>query len=149
MGGIVSQMTNCGFSLCHFFDALLMGMITGILSGLYTAFVSERIQRFYQIRNEALRRIRSIEFILNDSNFKVSRTNVQLGDSQRELRLLTSELDGLGHKRAGAVLRNIANECVSIQTMPFVPSNFNETYSTWQTELREMPPSRWVYYRPW
>jgi hypothetical protein len=126
-----------------------MGVVTGVLSGLYTAFVSERIQRFYQIRNEALRRIRSIDFIFDDPNFKASRTNMQLADAQREFDLLASELDSLGHKRAANVLRKIANECASIQALPSVPSDFDKTYSRWQTELRGLPPSRWVYYHPW
>jgi hypothetical protein len=124
-------------------------MITGVMSGLYTAFVSERVQRFYQIRNEALRRIRSIDFIFDDPNFKATRTNMQLADAQHEFGLLASELYGLGHKRAGDVLKKMANEFASIGSMPSVPSDFEETYSRWQTELRGLPPSRWVYYRPW
>jgi len=126
-----------------------MGIVTGVISGLYTAFVSERIQRFYQIRNEALRRIRSIDFMFGDANFKTSRTNVQLADASREFSLLTSELYSLGHRRAGDVLNQMAKEFVSIMAASSIPSDFDETYAKWQKELRNVPPSRWVYYRPW
>ena len=142
-------MGDCVFSLCHLFDGLLLGLITGVISGLYTAFVAERIQRFYQIRNDALRRVRSIDFMSDDENFKIQRTNPQLGEAQREFVLLSSELYGLGHTKAGDAINKMINEFIPIISAHSIPPNFDETYSRWQKELRELPPSRWIYYRPW
>lgn len=126
-----------------------MGLITGVISGLYTAFVSERIQRFYQIRNEALRRIRSVDYVLDDANFKASRTNKQLADAQREFTLLSSELYSLGHSEAGDALNSMTKEFGPIFGAREIPDNFDETYLRWQQQLRRLPPSRWQYYRPW
>src|ERR1041385_3927957 len=99
------------------------------LAILYTAFVAERIQRFYQIRNEALRRVRSIDFMSDDDSFKIRRTNPQLGEAQREFVLLSSELYGLGHTRAGSAINKMVDEFIPIISAHSIPPNFDETYS--------------------
>lgn len=141
-------MNNCVFSLCHLFDGLLLGIITGVISGLYTAVVAERVSRFNSAKSDALRSVRSVDYVIGDPAFK-KRTNEQLISAQTEFMLLGAELRGFRQGKAADELDVVRDEFGPFILAPQLFEAFGDQYADWQKRIRKIRPSRWQFFKPW
>jgi hypothetical protein len=127
--------------------ALLFSLPIGIVSGLYSSLVVTKYARFSELRREALRIVRSINYIGDDTQLTVQEPS-NLGS----LALIASDLYGLGHRSAGDTVNLLydiilgANQSVVSGSM--TPSAYMAQHSDWQRQVREIGPNKRIYL-PW
>lgn len=128
--------------------SLLLGIPIGLVSGLYTGLIVTRYARFAELRNEALRIIRSIDFMREESRINVTNDN-----DVPKLLLISSDMLFLGHRRAGeqvmAISAEIANTNHSARAGAINIEKYSELYARWQTVARALPGSKRVLWSVW
>lgn len=85
------------------FGDLAVGIVTGIFSGGYTGFVIARYTKFRDLRDEALRIVRGVEYVTSDNE---PVTNITGYDPLR-MALIGSDLFSANHKKFGLVITDI------------------------------------------
>jgi hypothetical protein len=88
--------------------SLFLGIPIGIISGLYTGIIVTRYARFAELRNEALRIIRSIDFMQESSFIQINNDH----DVSR-LILISSDMVFLRHSKAGELVNQLSKEIQS------------------------------------
>lgn len=83
---------------------LLGALVTGVVSGLYSGAVIARYSRFSNLRAEALRIVRSIDYMQEPAGMVIGNT-----ERVSELPLIASDLAFLGHKAAAMQLFDTSN----------------------------------------
>lgn len=83
---------------------LLMALIPGTAAGYYSGLLMAKLSKFNALKYEALRAIRSINYMGDASN-----TQIISSDKSEELHLIASELFLLKHKGAGISLMQVSN----------------------------------------
>lgn len=127
--------------------ALLLSLPIGIVSGLYSSLVVTKYARFSELRREALRIIRSIDYIGDDKQMIVQEPG-NLGS----LALIASDLYGLGHRSAGDTVSSLYNIILgsnsSVVSGTMAPQTYMAHHSDWQRQVREIGPNKRIYL-PW
>ena len=123
---------------------LLLGIPIGLVSGLYTGLIITRYTRFAELRNEAMRIIRAIDFVQNDS-----RINLSNDHDVSKLVLIGSDLLFLGHRKAGEATMKLSTEILNINYAArhekIDVDEYSKHFSRWQDLGRELQVVRKSY----
>jgi hypothetical protein len=92
------------------FVDLAVGIVTGIFSGGYTGFVLARYTKFRDLRDEALRIVRGIQYVTSDND---PFTNITGYDPLR-MALIGSDLFSAKHKKFGLIITDINKDLSDI-----------------------------------
>jgi hypothetical protein len=127
--------------------ALLLSFPIGIISGLYSSLVVTKYARFSELRREALRIMRSINYIGDDTQMIVSEPS-----NLSSLTLVASDLYSLGHLSAGDKI-NLLHDIIiganiSVASGSLSPKAYMSQHSDWQLQVREVGPNKHIYL-PW
>ena len=121
--------------------SLILSLPLGVIGGLYSGLIVARYSRFSELRNEALRIIRTINYMQEEQKIIVSEKN----DLPR-LTLISSDLLFLQHRRAG-------NSIVTLSTAVLETNHeaeqgrvsiddYEQRYLHWQSMVRNLQPSK-------
>ena len=128
--------------------SLLIGIPLSIITGLYSGAILSRYVRFSDLRNEALRIIRTIDFMQESGDVSISNT-----DDVAKLTLISSDLYFLKHRKAAEIVNAIRADVDEISTHASVGrlkvSAFGQNYSNWQNMARTLPPNKLVLWSLW
>ncbi|WKJ89797.1 hypothetical protein QZJ86_17530 [Methylomonas montana] len=128
--------------------SLLVGIPIGLISGLYTGLIVTRYARFAELRNEALRIIRAIDYIEEGPLVKISNN-----EDVPKLINVASDLLFLKHKKAGEqvcqLLKNISDKTNDAKLGKISVVEFGEQHSKWQKTARELPGNKIVLWALW
>lgn len=126
---------------------LLLSLPIGILSGLYSSLVVTKYARFSELRREALRIIRSINYIGGESH-----VSVQEPTNLASLALVASDFYSLGHRSAGNTVNSLYDIILSCNSSvvsgAMAPQTYAANHSEWQHQVRKIGPSKHIYL-PW
>lgn len=124
---------------------LLLSLPIGIISGLYASLIVTRYTRFSDLRNEALRIVRGINFVGYDETLTVSGTEVV-----KDLAHVASELVYLGHSAAGLAVREIHSEIIGCsidaERGAIKVVEYANWYARWQEVARSLSPSKKIFW---
>ncbi|MCD9088693.1 hypothetical protein [Stenotrophomonas sp. SY1] len=127
--------------------ALLLSLPIGIVSGLYSSLIVTKYARFSELRWEALRIIRSINFIGDDTQLEVTEPS-----NLSSLPLIASDLYGLGHRAAGSTINSlydiILGANIAIASGAITPAAYMSQHEDWQRQSGEISPNKRIYL-PW
>jgi hypothetical protein len=127
--------------------SLLLSLPLGVLSGGYSSLVVTKYARFSELRREALRAIRSIDFIGSGEHVEVSKTE-RLSD----LPLIASDLFALGHRTAGETINSLFDVILGSNLLATAGKisapEYGKQYLSWQVQARSIGPNRRIYL-PW
>ena len=118
---------------------LAMALIPGTVAGYYAGLLTAKQAKFNSLKSEALRCVRSINYIGDDQ-----KTDLHKTEKSEDLHLIASELLQLKHRRAGEQLLEIAGEIANVvascqlSSLPVhgVMSNLEK----WQERIRALRP---------
>ncbi len=121
--------------------SLILSLPLGVIGGLYSGLIVARYSRFSELRNEALRIIRTTNYMQEEQKIIVSEKN----DLPR-LTLISSDLLFLQHRRAG-------NSIVTLSTAVLETNHeaeqglvsiddYEQRYLHWQSMVRNLQPSK-------
>jgi hypothetical protein len=128
--------------------SLLIGIPIGLISGLYTGLIVTRYARFAELRNEALRIIRAIDY-MEEGDF----VSISNNEDVPKLINVASDLLFLKHKKAGESVCEIHKD-ISEKTSEAIigkinVSEFGESHSKWQKIARDLPGSKLIFWSLW
>ncbi|NYZ62569.1 hypothetical protein [Luteimonas deserti] len=127
--------------------ALLLSLPIGIVSGLYSSLVVTKYARFSELRREALRIIRSIDYIGDETHMTIREPR-----SLSSLALIASDLYGLGHRPAGDKVKSLYDIILganrSVVSGAMVTHTYMAQHADWQRQVREIGPNKRIYL-PW
>lgn len=125
--------------------SLFLGIPIGIISGLYTGIIVTRYARFAELRNEALRIIRSIDFMQESSFIQINNDH----DVSR-LILISSDMVFLRHSKAGELVNQLSKEIqstnIAARSGQINIIDYSNYYGDWQTRARNLPPNKFVIF---
>lgn len=128
--------------------SLFLGIPIGIISGLYTGIIVTRYARFAELRNEALRIIRSIDFMQESSSIQISNDH-----DVSKLILISSDMFFLRHIKAGELVSQLSQQIQSTNNEARYGriniSDYSNRYASWQTSARNLPPNKFVICSFW
>ncbi|AIL09894.1 MULTISPECIES: hypothetical protein [Stenotrophomonas] len=126
---------------------LLMALIPGTAAGYYSGLLMAKLSKFNALKYEALRAIRSINYMGDASN-----TQIISSDKSEELHLIASELFLLKHKGAGISLMQVSNELLNsiaaCKHSAHPVDSFIKQISDWQARIRGLKVGR-RFFLPW
>ncbi|MBD9437962.1 hypothetical protein IB223_17825 [Pseudoxanthomonas sp. PXM03] len=127
--------------------ALILSLPIGIVSGLYSSLIVTKYARFSELRREALRIIRSINYIGDGAQM-----TVQEPANLSYLALIASDLYGLGHRSAGDTINSLYDTILganrSVMSGAMDPLTYISQHGDWQRQAREIDPNKRIYL-PW
>ncbi|MGY1425223.1 hypothetical protein [Lysobacter sp. A289] len=127
--------------------SLLLSLPIGIVSGLYSSLIVTKYARFSELRREALRIIRSINYIGDDTKLQVTEPS-----NLSALSLIASDLYGLGHRAAGDTISSlydiILGASMAASSGFITPAAYMTQHGDWQRRAREIGPNKRIYL-PW
>lgn len=127
--------------------ALILSLPIGIASGLYSSLIVTKYARFSELRREALRIIRLINYIGDDT-----RVTVQEPANLSSLALIASDLYGLGHPSAGGTINSLYDAILGANRSVLSGAMDLRTYASqhgeWQRQARDIDPNMKIYL-PW
>ena len=134
------------FSSSDVFLSLLLGVISGVISGWMTGVLITRINRFSSIKSEALGHLNSVEYPENEgAEYADEGTISQIKD-------LANELYRFGHKSAGNIFNSVHFaidwEMCLFRSGQSNIENIENTLSQCRRKIRELRPSQRVFI-PW
>ncbi|MAK56545.1 MAG: hypothetical protein CML17_12000 [Pusillimonas sp.] len=119
---------------------LFSGIVAGVISGVYSGLIMARIARFYEVKAQALRLVRRIDFVINNKGLTFTRPM-----KQGELSLLAAELIQLQHRSAAKRFFEIDIQITTIQHGAKAHGQhanvIHELYRGWQKLIREASPN--------
>ena len=128
--------------------SVLLSIPVGLVSGLYTGLIVTRYARFAELRSEALRVIRSVDFMPDDQGVHLSRH-----EDVPKLLLISSDLLFLQHKKAGEqmaqLFQQISTTNHETQSGKVSSSEYSAHHDKWQEMARSLPPSKRVLWALW
>ncbi len=128
--------------------SLLLSIPIGIVSGLYTGIIVTRYARFAELRNEALRIIRNIDFNTEALNIRITNDH-----DVSKFVLISSDLFFLRHCKAGEkineLLREIQSTNIEAKSGKIDINEYSIRYSRWQVIARNLPPNKFVICSLW
>ncbi|OZT72571.1 hypothetical protein [Vreelandella boliviensis] len=123
------------------FGDLAVGSVTGIFSGGYTGFVIARYTKFRDLRDEALRIVRGIEYVADSANLVTKIT----GYDSRRMSLIISDLLGSKHKESGSIIsgldKKIVRTVLKAEASGVLIDEVFKADSQAQEEIRKTTPS--------
>jgi len=126
---------------------LAMALIPGTIAGYYSGLLMAKVSKFNSLKFEALRIVRSINFV-GDSQI----TSVTRSDKVQDLHLIASELLLLKHKKSGMKVLEISNEVLNAvaacELAPYDVQLFGKQVASWQLRLRGIKPGARILL-PW
>ena len=120
---------------------LILSLPIGVIAGLYSGLIVTRYSRFSELRNEALRIIRSINYTQEETNIVVSEKN-----DLPKLILISSDLLFLQHRRAADSIITLSaavletNQEAEYGRIPI--DVYEQRYRHWQNMVRNLQPSK-------
>ncbi len=128
--------------------SLLLSIPLGLVSGLYTGLIVTRYARFAELRSEALRIIRAIDFMSDGAGVQLSHH-----EDVPKLLLISSDLLFLRHKEAGEqmaqLLQRISTTNYEAQNGKLSVGEYNSQHTAWQEAARALPPNKLVLWAFW
>lgn len=133
---------------CDTIISLLLGIPLSIITGLYSGAILSRYVRFAELRNEALRVIRTIDFMQEADGVSILKT-----DDVAKLILISSDLYFLKHRKAAETVNAIRSDIDEIVMHARIgrlkAGAFEQNYSNWQSRARTLPPNKLVLWSLW
>ncbi|WP_312400739.1 hypothetical protein [Stenotrophomonas indicatrix] len=127
--------------------ALLLSLPIGVVSGLYSSLIVTKYARFSELRREALRIIRSINFVGDNEGAQIIEP-----DNLDALALIASDLIGLGHDAAGKEANRIYDVILSSNAAALAGAisakRYLHLHASWQQQVRCLGPNKRIYL-PW
>lgn len=124
-----------GKSMSEFFINLLMSIVTGGYMGL----VVSKAVAFSAVKKEVLRIIRGVDYVEEYRNT----------DKVRDLFILSSEMLGLGHRKAGDIIFKISKDANREISNPTIKNGIGgKMFDDMQREVRKLRPSTWALLNP-
>lgn len=127
--------------------SLVLSLPIGIVSGLYSSLIVTKYARFSELRREALRIIRSINYIGDDQHM-----TVQEPANLSSLAQIASDLYGLGHRSAGDTVNSLYDAILganrAVMSGAIDPRTYMSQHDDWQRQAREVDPDKRIYL-PW
>ncbi|MGZ5540701.1 MAG: hypothetical protein ACXWE3_03120 [Methylobacter sp.] len=125
-----------------------MSIPIGLVSGLYTGLIVTRYSRFAELRNEALRIIRSIDFMETEDKVRVSNN-----ENVPNLLNISSDLLFLKHRKAGEqviqLLKEVSSTTHEAQVGKLNVIEYGRCHAEWQRIARELPGNKIVLWSLW
>lgn len=125
--------------------SVIVGLVTGMVTGLYSGFIVTRYHNFLNIKNEALRAIQKIDYILAGSKIEIT-NNRDIGN----LIYISSDLCRLKHKNAGTAICELQKEISTINSLAETGKvsieNYKEYHLKWQESVRNLSPNKLVIF---
>ncbi|PNM19800.1 hypothetical protein [Yersinia enterocolitica] len=120
-------------------ENIIIGVMTGIISGGYTGLVISKYILFTSLRREALRIIRRIDYIDGQgySNY----------ESLPEMVLISSDFLSLNHQKAGDSIMGVFNKINTEISMRPLSTN-GDIICEGQKTIRSLPANIWVLINP-
>ncbi|MDZ7594581.1 MAG: hypothetical protein U0932_08020 [Thiobacillus sp.] len=126
----------------------LLGIPIGLISGLYTGMIVTRYARFAELRNEALRIVRAIDYMSEEKSVRISND-----EDVPKLLHVSSDLLFLSHKEAGEqvsqLLQEIRTATDDARRGTISSTEYGGYHVAWQRAARELPPSKKVLWALW
>ncbi|WP_243385032.1 hypothetical protein [Geothrix alkalitolerans] len=127
---------------------LVVGISTGVATGLYSALIVARYQRFADLRAQLLKIIREIDTIHEGPHIIFPRRK-----EIPEFSSVACDFLFLQHRQAGDMTLRLSSE---ITTAMYLASNrkmdyesFSKSYSDWQDTCRNLAPSKKQLFQFW
>ena len=125
--------------------SLILSLPLGVIGGLYSGLIVARYSRFSELRNEALRIIRTIDYMLEEQKIIVSKIN-----DLPKLAIISSDLLSLQHRRAGnsiIILSTAVSETNYEAERGRIPIDvYEQRYLHWQCMVRKLQPSKRIIF---
>ncbi|MCD9124932.1 hypothetical protein [Luteimonas fraxinea] len=126
---------------------LVMALVPGTIAGYYAGLLTAKQAKFSALKSEALRCVRSIDYIGDES-----RTDLHSTKRSEDLHLIASELLQLKHRKAGEKLLAISGEVANVVascSMSNVPvQGVISKIRFWQEQIRALRPGL-RFFVPW
>jgi DNA polymerase III delta subunit len=131
----------------NFASDLMMALVPGTVAGYYAGLLTAKQSKFSALKSEALRCVRSINYIGDEQQTDLHKT-----ERSEELYLIASEFLQLKHRRAGENLLTIAGEVAKLVAscqMSSVPvQGVMSNITQWQERIRALRPGL-RFFLPW
>jgi len=128
--------------------SLLLSLPIGIIGGLYSGLIVTRYSRFADLRNEALRLIRRIDY-MQEGDLVVFSNNEHIS----ELLYISSDLLFLKHRKAGTqisqLLQDIYSSTQDAETGKIDSTDYSNLHGEWQETARKLPGNKLVLWSLW
>lgn len=128
--------------------SLFLGIPLSIITGLYSGAILSRYVRFADLRNEALRIIRAIDFIQETGCLTVSKN-----EDVAKLTLISSDLYFLKHRKAAEIVNTIRSDInemsIHAKAGRIGSESFEQSYINWQNMARTLPPNKLALWSFW
>lgn len=122
---------------------LFLSIPIALATSAYVTVVHSRYSKFQELKKEALRVIRSIDFIQEGQTLKIFNN-----EEVKNLVLVSSDLISLGHLNAAILINEIQSYIHEIsihsQAGRLNADVFNINFSQWQKMVREMSPNKYA-----
>lgn len=126
----------------------IISLLLGVPIAFYCSAVYGRISHFSEIKREILRIIRSIDFMQEETGVVITND-----EDVSKLSLISSELISLSHYKAAEEVSRICSDFYEVSMHARLgrldTSAFGQSYSNWQSAVRNLPPNRLAFWRPW
>ncbi|WP_181298256.1 hypothetical protein [Pseudomonas sp. Q2-TVG4-2] len=120
---------------------LTLSLPIGVIAGLYSGLIVTRYSRFSELRNEALRIIRTINYTQEEKKIVVSEKN-----DLPKLTLISSDLFFLKHRRAADSIVTLSAAVLETnQEAEYGRISidvYSQRYLHWQNMVRNLQPSK-------
>lgn len=128
--------------------SLLLGIPIGVMGGLWSGIVVARYTRFSELRNEALRIIRRIDFMQDGEKIKVTNH-----EDISKFSLIASDFYFLKHQKAGQSISALSQDVLTINQSAangtISMDNYKIAFLDWQNTVRMLSPKYSVILSLW
>ncbi|WP_313204259.1 hypothetical protein [Stenotrophomonas sp.] len=126
--------------MSSFYYDLAMALIPGTIAGYYSGLLMAKVNKFNSLKFEALRVVRSINYLGDSKNTSVTRS-----EKTQDLHLIASELLMFKHQKSGMKVMAISNDVLdtlaACEFAPYDVALFEKQIAKWQLTLRGIKPS--------
>jgi len=124
---------------------IILGLFTGMATGLYSGLIVTKYHNFLNIKNEALRAIQKIDYMLSGAKIEITNSS-----DISNLQYIASELCRLKHQEAGEEILKLFKEINTINIQAGTGQIEFESYKSchlkWQESVRNLSPSKLVIF---
>ena len=125
--------------------SLTSSLPIGVIAGLYSGLIITRYSRFTSLRSEAIRIVRSIDYMASNNNLVITRT-----EELPKLFLIVSDLLSLKHRKAAETLSTLNTAILESNALAergqITSDEYDQRYLHWQKMIREMSPNKVIIF---
>ena len=125
--------------------SLTSSLPIGVIAGLYSGLIITRYSRFTSLRSEAIRIVRTIDYMASNNNLVITRT-----EELPKLFLIVSDLLSLKHRKAAETLSTLNAAILESNALAergqITSGVYDQRYLHWQKMIREMSPNKAIIF---